>query len=251
MSMQSGSDRPGAGAQRTGTYRCCGRLCVLLLGLMASACANIGQIGNLTESPRITVAFESIDGPPPAVFHKFMRTLKDEAGARQIAVVAPGEANYRLRGYLAAHADGGATSIAWAWDVYDASQRRAFRLNGEEKSGAVGGTGWATTDDQVLRRIARTGLDQLAIFAASPRQSSVAAAEPAPQVEKRRSTFAWLDDWAPETAGIFRIFRREKPRAEVVAAIDLPQAEEVPLPRGRPAPDGNTGRALAFAPAND
>jgi hypothetical protein len=217
---------------------------VLVLSLAVSACANIGQIGNLTEGPRITVAFESVDGAPPDVFQKLMTTLKDEAGTRHMTVVAPAEANYRLRGYLAAHAEGGTTAIAWAWDVYDANQRRAFRLNGTEKGA---GAGWSVADDQVLRRIARTGMDQLAVFAAT-RPSTVAAAEPAPAAEKRSAMFGWIDDWAPETAGIFRIFRRE-PKPEIVdAGMALPPLGEVPLPPGRPAPGASPERALAFAP---
>ena len=106
-----------------------------------------GQIANLTETRRATVAFESIDGPPPAVFHKLVQSLKTEAGSRQIAVVAPSEANYRLRGYLAAHGGDGATSIAWVLDVYDSSQRRTFRLSGEEKAGGRGGGNWSAADD--------------------------------------------------------------------------------------------------------
>src|SRR5206468_846537 len=131
--------------------------------------------------PRATVAFESIDGAPPAVSHKYMKSLKDEAGARQIAVVPPGEANYRMRAYLAAHQDGsGTTSISWALDVYDAEQRRAFRLSGEEKTA---GRMWTAADDQALQRIARAGIERFATFSATarPPSGSAAAAAPPPQ----------------------------------------------------------------------
>jgi hypothetical protein len=257
--MQSGSNRPVAGARWVGINRGCGRLCVLLLGLMVAACSNIGQIGNLSqlgnlnllgnssEAPRISVAFESVDGPPPAVNERFIRALKDEAGSRQIAVVASSDASYRLRGYLATHPEGGATAISWAWDVYDSGQRRAFRLKGEDK--ATGAVGWATADDQVLRRIARNALDQLAGLAASPRQAAAAAPEPAPQpaAEGRSSTFAWLDDWAPEAAGIFRIFGPDEAKTEVAALPDQPQPGTVPMPRGRPSSELAPGLALAYA----
>jgi len=241
--MQSGLNRLAAGARQAGTYRRYGRLCVLLLGLMVSGCAGIGQIGSLTDRPAVSVAFESIDGPPPAVHEKFMRALKDEAGARQITVVSSGEANYRLRGYLAANPAGGATSVSWAWDVYDSSQRRALRLKGEDT--ASGGTGWTNVDDQVLRRIARSGLYQLAGFAAAPRQQT-AAAEPA-QPEKPASSVAWLDDWAPEAAGIFRIFRRDDAKPEVASAPAPARSAEA-APRGRASPDEAPAKAFAFAP---
>jgi hypothetical protein len=242
--MQSNWGRPTAGARAVGIYRQCGRLCVLVLGFAVSACANLGQIGNLTEGPHITVAVESVDAPA-AVSEKFLASLKGEAVDRNIVVVAPGEANYRLRGYLAAHVDGGVTSVAWAWDVYDIHQRRAFRLNGTEASP---GAGWSVADDQVLRRIARASLDQLAVLAAA-RPSTVAANESAPPpATKRSAMFGWIDDWAPETAGILRVFKRESKPEIVDAGIALPPPGEVPMPQGRPEPGTASARLLAFAP---
>ncbi|MGE4255999.1 MAG: hypothetical protein AB7E84_12460 [Xanthobacteraceae bacterium] len=262
--MQSGPNRPVAGARWLGAYRRCGRLCVLLLGLMVSACSSMGQIGdqlgNLNllgssnEATRVSVAVESVDGPPSAVHERFMRALKDEAGSRQIALVASADAGYRLRGYLAAHPEGGGTAISWAWDVYDAGQRRAFRLKGEDKS--TGAAGWATADDQVLRRIAGNALDQLAGLAARPRQAAAAApaAESAlqPTAAGRSSTLGWLDDWAPEKSGIFRIFRRDEATTEVAALPDQPPPGTVPMPRGRPSSQiAPPSQALAYASAGN
>jgi len=219
-----------------------------------SGCVGSGQLANLTETRRATVAFESIDGPPPAVFHKFVKILKDEAGARQIAVVSPSEANYRLRGYLAAHGEDGATStsISWALDVYDTDQHRAFRLSGEE---ATAGRMWAGADDQVLARIARTGMERFAVFlvTARPPSSSAVTSAAASATQKSSSSFGWLDDWAPEASGIFRIFRREPSRpADMTADAGAPMPpDEVPLPKGRPAPAGVTPSSIfAFAPEN-
>ena len=243
--MQSGLGQPAAGARQVGIDRRYGRIGALLLGLTVSACVT-GPIADLTETRRITIALESIDGPPAAVFHKFVKNLKDEAGARQIAVVPASEANYRLRGYLAAHGQG-ATSITWALDVYDAHQRRVFRLRGEEKAA---GRAWAAADDQVLNRIARAGMQQFSVMAAARPGSTpvVAAASPPPQ--RTSSMVGWLDDWAPEASGIFRILRREPAKPEITAdAGPLLPPDEVPLPRGRPAPsDAPSGSALAFAP---
>ncbi len=243
--MQSGSGRPAASAARAGVHRRCCGIGVLLLGLAISGCVGSGQIANLIETRRASVAFESIDGPPPAVFQKFVKSLKDEAGARQIAVVAPSEANYRLRGYLAAHDEGAGSAISWALDVYDADQRRAFRLSGEERTA---GRAWAGADDQVLARIARTSMDRFAQFAATARSPSAAAAAPA---QRTSSALDWLDDWAPESSGIFRIFRREPSRPPEIAAdagAQLPP-DQVPLPKGRPVPVGGpSGAAFAFAP---
>jgi hypothetical protein len=246
MSMQSGSGQRAAARQMSFFARC-GRLGALLLGLTAAACANIGQIGNLTEDQRITVAFESVDGPPTAVVHKFVGMLKEEAQARQITVLSAGQADCRLRGYLAVNAGGGATAIAWVWDIYGNGQRRAFRLSGDDQIGSSGPEIWAAGDDQALRRIAQSGIQQLALFIATARPSSPAIAEtPGPQ--RRSSTFAWLDDWTPEASGIFRIFRRG-PQPEIAADSRPGLAGEVPLPKGRPAPAGaSSSPAFAFAP---
>jgi hypothetical protein len=250
--MQSGLGRPGARAARVGVQRRFGTvgvlLEVLLLGLAVSACASSGQIASLTETRRTTIAFESIDGPPPAVFSRFVTSLKQEAGARQIAVVPSKEANYRLRGYLAAQ---GGDTISWALDVYDADQRRAFRLSGEEKTA---GRMWAGADDQVLQRIARAGMTQFAAFVSNAR---TAADTPPPAPRRSSTTLAWIDNWTPEASGIFRIFRGDPARAPEIAAdagAPLP-ADQVPLPRGRPVPDGapsGSGAAsvLAFAAAD-
>jgi hypothetical protein len=244
--MQSGWSRPIAGARAAAIVRQGARLGALVLGLAASACANISQIGNLADAPKATVAFESIDGAPTAVSQKFTAVLREEAGSRQMQVVTPAEASYRLRGYLSAQAEGGTTAIVWAWDVYDASEKRAFRLNGTEKAN---GAGWTVADDEVLRRIARAGMTQLAVFAAA-RAPSAASAEPqAPEPAKRNAMLGWIDDWAPEASGIFRVFKREAKAPEIVdAGIALPPPGQVPMPPRRPVPGAAPDRALAFAP---
>jgi hypothetical protein len=265
--MQSGLGWLAASAGRVGVDRRFGSVGVLLVGLAVSGCAGGGQVAGLTETRRATVAFESLDGPPPAVFQKFMKSLKDEAGARQIAVVSPGEANYRVRGYLAAHDGGSGTSISWVLDAYDAGQHRAFRLSGEERTS---GRTWAAADDAVLQRIARAGMDQFAAFAATAGVASAgtasaatasaattgAAGAPAASVaaatpQPTSTALGWVDDWAPESAGIFRIFRREPTRApEITAdAATLWPASEVPLPRSRPGSEA-AGSTLAYAPEN-
>jgi hypothetical protein len=190
----------------------------LSLAVFAAGCASIGQalrpaaLGPATAAREASIAFESIDGLPRDVSQRLTRDLDEEASARQIVVVPAGaKAAYRMRGYVAAHAEGPTTSIAWAWDVYDAELHRAFRLSGQERAGATAGTGrnLAAADDALLRRIARAGMEQLADFLAS----APVPAAPAPP--------------APEPTG------------SVVASRDDPAAEP-PLPHRRPAPAGST-----------
>jgi hypothetical protein len=109
-----------------------------------------------------TVAFESIDGPPPQVFERMVNLLDSESKLRNLAMVSrESAASYRIRSYLAAQVSRGRTTIAWVWDVYDRDQQRALRLSGEEPAGKAGRDAWAAADDVVLRRIAQAGLTGL------------------------------------------------------------------------------------------
>src|SRR3982750_2475856 len=106
-----------------------------------------------------TVAFESIDGPPPQVFDRMVGVLDSESRLRNFAIVSrEGTASYRVRSYLSAQVVRGRTRIAWVWDVYDAYQQRALRLSGEEPAGKAGRDAWTAADDMVLRKIAQSGL---------------------------------------------------------------------------------------------
>jgi len=110
-----------------------------------------------------TVAFESIDGPPPQVFDRMVGVLDSESKLRSLSVVSrEGTAAYRVRSYLSAQVVRGKTVIAWVWDVYDANQQRALRLSGEEPTSARGGRDpWGAADDLVLRKIAQAGFSGL------------------------------------------------------------------------------------------
>lgn len=110
-----------------------------------------------------TVAFESIDGPPPQVFDRMVGVLDSEAKLRSLAIVSrEGSASYRVRSYLSAQVNHGRAAIAWVWDVYDRDQQRTLRLSGEEPAGKAGRDAWAAADDLVLRKIAQAGLSGLA-----------------------------------------------------------------------------------------
>lgn len=154
-----------------------------------------------------TVAFESIDGPPPQVFDRLVGALDSESKLRNVSVVSrQGAAAYRVRSYLAAHIRGGRTSIAWVWDVYDRDQQRALRLSGEEAAGKAGRDAWAQADDVVLRRIAQAGLTGLtqALNGNAPEPSAparsvgtaVAATQP-PASEARSAEVRSSDSPAP------------------------------------------------------
>ncbi|MBI5132220.1 MAG: hypothetical protein HZA66_22485 [Rhodopseudomonas palustris] len=151
---------------------------VLLLGLLGglSGCVTEGGGGPMASAGGSTVAFDSIDGPPPQVFDRMVSMLDSEAKLRNIPVVSrEGGAAYRVRSYLSAQVRGSRTNIAWVWDVYDRNQQRALRLSGEEAAGRSGRDAWGQADDTVLRRIAQAGFTGL-----SGLVNGTLPAEPAP-----------------------------------------------------------------------
>ena len=168
------------GSYRCGAWRAVGRaawtaLAVAGGGLMAGGCTTSGQpvlgaaIGG---SGTHTVAFESIDGPPETLFRKLVKQLAQEAKTRRVALVSrESPAQYRIRGYVAAHVQGNKTTITWVWDVYDAERVHTMRLAGEVP-GAPSERAWAAADDNVVAHMAHDGMERLAAFLTNP--------EPAP-----------------------------------------------------------------------
>jgi hypothetical protein len=170
-------------------------------------------------SPGSTVAFESIDGPPPEVFRKLVADLNAEAGARKIAVVSrDSAATYRVRGYVSALVERDKTTFAWVWDVYDADKRRALRISGEELAAAgKRRDAWAAADEQVLRRMAQSGMDQMSGFLNSSEPAPAAAPEP------NFITLVSRRDDTPEGAGIVRLpSNQDQPAAEAPADMTVP-----------------------------
>ena len=100
---------------------------VLMLACALGGCASGGAVNDsfamASSGGTATVAFESIDGPPETLFRKLVTQLAQEANARQIAMVSrESPAQFRIRGYVAAHVQGKKTTITWVWDVYDADR---------------------------------------------------------------------------------------------------------------------------------
>src|SRR5215213_275590 len=140
-----------------------------------------------------TVAFESIDGPPPAVFDRMVGVLDSESKLRNLQIVSrEGGAAYRVRSYLSAQVVRGKTVIAWVWDVYDSNQQRALRLTGTEPGGKAGRDAWAAADDLVLRKIAQAGLAGL-----SSMINGAPDTAPAPAPERRGPAVASVEGAVP------------------------------------------------------
>jgi len=168
-----------------------------LIALCAAACTETtSSNAALTTGPAASgpsIAFDSIDGPPVAVFNRLVDTISAEAQQRQIAIASrEGSANYRVRGYLAAQVIRGRTHISWVWDIYDDVKVRALRIRGEEAGGRGGADPWSVADDAMLRKIARASMDRLSAFLrnpdapAEPDAAIATVDEPLPQRPARR-----------------------------------------------------------------
>ncbi|WP_291863271.1 hypothetical protein [Bradyrhizobium sp.] len=154
------------------------------LGCGLGGCASGGAPGGASfamAGSGPTVAFESIDGPPPQVFERMVDVLDSESKLRNLQIVSrEGSASYRVRSYLAAQVSRGRTTIAWVWDVYHQDQQRALRLSGEEPAGKAGRDAWAAADDLLLRRIAQAGLSGLSAMVNGTAPAEAPPPVPAP-----------------------------------------------------------------------
>jgi hypothetical protein len=177
--------------------------------LLAMACGLGGCAGGGAASGAFamagngaTVAFESIDGPPPQVFDRMVGVLDSESNLRNLSIVSRESlASYRVRSYFAAQVSRGRTTIAWVWDVYDRNQQRALRLSGEEPAGKAGRDPWAAADDLVLRRIAQAGLSGLSGMVNGTVPSDAPPLQPAPEL--RGPAVASADQPAPASSEAF------------------------------------------------
>jgi hypothetical protein len=173
-------------------------------------CANSGAPGGASgafamapASGGPTVAFESIDGPPPQVFDRMVGVLDSESKLRSLSIVSrEGTAAYRVRSYLSAQVVRGKTMIAWVWDVYDRDHERALRLSGEEAAGQAGRDAWAAADDLVLRKIAQAGFSGLSNMINGTPQQDAPAVAPASTPRKHSPAVASADERAPATSNV-------------------------------------------------
>jgi hypothetical protein len=119
------------------------------------------------DAPGVPVSVQSITGAPDAVTTRFAGLLGEAAAERSMEIV-PGDkpARFRVRGYLTAQptADG-QTALAFVWDVYDESKKRAQRVQGESLGKRGGGADpWAGIDQTVVAKAASESMDAIATF---------------------------------------------------------------------------------------
>src|SRR5664279_1442221 len=113
--------RHSASGAGVSPFSCLTRVLAAACAMALAGCTLDGAPSLSAAMPRgATVAFDSIEGPPPAQFRTLVQNLNDEAQSRQLAVISRETPSaYRVHGYLAAKVVKGKTTIAWVWDVFD------------------------------------------------------------------------------------------------------------------------------------
>lgn len=121
-----------------------------------------------------SLAFASMEGPPDAVGARFMQRFTQTAQARDVALVPPEAAQYRLRAYLTASPAQGATRLAYVLDVFDRQGRRVQRLT-DEAGVRPDSDPWAAVDERSLALFADRGAEEVAAFLSNTPEAIAAA----------------------------------------------------------------------------
>jgi hypothetical protein len=143
-----------------------GRLVAIAFTAGLAACQPAGTAMNGSPAG-VPIALESIDGPPTQIRTALIGELNTAASDRKVELVgATADARYRVRGYLSAETEGGATKVAYVWDVFDSQNRRAKRLTGTSPL-SVSSTSLSSLDKETLARLANSSMDEIAEFLAA------------------------------------------------------------------------------------
>lgn len=150
----------------------------IAMAVSAAACTTTG---GLPSGQYSTVAFDRIDGLPPAVFDRYVRRLNDEAEVRKVPVVTRESfAPYRIKGYVSVWTQKRQATMSWVWEVFNSQGERVLRIAGDEQAGKAGRDAWQAVNDEVLARAARSGMEQLAVYFRGPEGGPVVASAPPP-----------------------------------------------------------------------
>jgi len=206
--------------------------------LALAGCTPDSQAVSIAQPRGATVAFDSLDGLPPAQFQRLVKNLNEEAQARHLAVISRDQPSaYRVRGYLAVKVSKHQTTVTWVWDVFDQEENRSLRISGEETEKVRHRDAWTAADDAMLHRIARASIEQLAVFLTSPEIAPGTA--PSPAVDAQVALVGSHES-SPEAAGIFRMSGPEiDPILTNTADTVDADTDKATVPRRRP-PAGAT-----------
>jgi hypothetical protein len=137
-----------------------------------------------------TVAFASIEGPPPDVAARFSDQLAAASASRAIVTADPQSANYLVRGYLTAYAVPEGTAITYVWDVFDSQKRHAQRVDDTVTLKESASDPWSLANDAVIASIAGKSADDLAAYLSNTPEAVAVAAQPTAALAATPASFA-------------------------------------------------------------
>ncbi len=153
------------------------------------------------DAPGVPVSVQSISGAPDSVTTRFAGLLGEAAAERRMEIVPCDKpARFRVRGYLTAQpTEDGQTALAFVWDVYDESKKRAQRVQGESLGP------WSGIDQTVVAKAAAESMDAIASFLVTT--PAVGAVLPADKAKAAEASGAAAGN-AAKTAGTATSGRR-------------------------------------------
>lgn len=146
---------------------------LVLVPLAACGLAACNEGGPTGASHGGTLAFESVVGLSEPAKATLTGAVASQGSARAIALVGRSEPSpYRVKAYLSPNG----SQVAYVFDVFDAANRRALRVQGEEPTAS------GQLDEETASRIAARSLDQMGVLfdpvQMQARNAAYAAAEP-------------------------------------------------------------------------
>lgn len=130
---------------------------------------------NATNSQQVTavsgksVAFLPVSNAPQSAVTNLTSSIKNAATANNVPIVASVQdgASYQVKGYFSALEDGSGTLLVYVWDVLDRSNKRVYRISGQEQSAGKSTDPWSSVTPQMIDRVASSTLAQLRTWLSS------------------------------------------------------------------------------------
>jgi hypothetical protein len=157
----------GAVVRHRGSLTRCALSASLALALVA--CQQGFEAAKTVEAPGVPVALDTLEGAPDAVLGQVSAEVSSQANARRIELVSEGsKPRYRLRAYLTAYSTAdGETALAFVWDVFDASNKRAQRVSTTTLAKGQSAVPWQQIGEKQIAMATAQSMNDVAAFLAT------------------------------------------------------------------------------------
>jgi hypothetical protein len=159
----------GVVKHRSGLSRWLGIVAASSVCLALAACQQGIETAGKVDAPGVPVAFDTIEGAPDAVLSKVSAEVSSQATARRIELVSgESQPRYRLKGYLTAYStEDGETALAFVWDVFDSSKKRAQRVSTTTLAKGQSTDPWDQIGEKQIATAASQSMNDVAAFLAT------------------------------------------------------------------------------------